>query len=545
MQQNHNFTQRMTKKIILSEQSKGLLLLFVCLCFFAWPSVQILCRIYLSEDDYSHGFLVPFICLYAAYYIWLESRSQKTRGSFLGIAIIIFGVSSIIIGHWYRMALLPGGLGVGFINAIGLILCIYGIFISFFGVNSLGTFFFPLIYLIFAIPFPISVTLPITLRLRHIVSILSEDIIRLLDISVFREGNILYLANAALGIEDACSGIRSFWILMAGSAAIAYFLRIEFKRAIFLCLLTLPISVLMNLIRIILTAVFVTHVSTVYAEGWRHELFGWGTFIGGIILVYGIGFLLSVSQKTPKIVEDEASSKYGNMPELSTIPNFIVGFSVTCFIVGIILNIYIINHYIETDSENLSPRKLLSEFPHQLGHFETALEKSILKEHLDKLNSDDYLVRVYRNGNELIELRIIYWTPSTYVYNQVGSGVNGHIPDRCFPSWGFNQIEEFDSDLTLNGPENYTLSSRLFVKSDKEQAVAFITKNRFVEDYPNSISGKIKTMIQSWNRSFINVSSQYVVTMIAAADHSRNDAQKSLIKFANLVSPILPEFGIK
>ncbi len=472
-----------------------------------------------------------------AYHIWRDSGLQKSRGSSIGILITLIGICSVIIGHWYRMALLPSGLGVGFINAIGLILCIYGIFICIFGINSLGIFFFPLIYLIFAIPFPISATLPITLRLRHIVSIFSEDIIRLLDITVFREGNILYLANASLGIEDACSGIRSFWILMAGSAAIAYFLRIEFKRSILLCLLTLPISILMNLIRIILTAVCVTNFGAVYAEGWRHAMFGWGTFIGGIILVYSIGYLLLVSQKAPRILHDEASSRYEKKSEPGRAPNYVIGFSICSFIVGVILNIYVINHYIETDSENKIPRILLSEFPYQIGHFETVMEKSILKDHLDTLDADDYLVRVYKNNNQLIELRIIYWTPSSYVYNQLGSGVNGHVPDRCFPSWGFSRVKEFNSDITLNGRENYTLSSRLFVKSDTEQAVAFITKNRFRDDYPNSISGKVKVMVQSWNRSFINVSSQYVVTMITAVNGSRIDAQQSLIGFANLVRP--------
>ena len=43
---------------------------------FAWPALKILGGIYDTEDDYSHGYLVPLISLFAAYQIWSQAKTQ-------------------------------------------------------------------------------------------------------------------------------------------------------------------------------------------------------------------------------------------------------------------------------------------------------------------------------------------------------------------------------------------------------------------------------------------------------------------------------------
>lgn len=222
--------------------------------FFAWPSMALLAQIYETEGDYSHGYLVPIVSAYATYQILGEWRSRQLRPSWIGLPIIASGMTVVLGGYWYYIALFPAGLGYGFVLATGLAICVLGSYVLLVGLPSVRIFFFPVAYLIFAIPFPKSLTLPLTLWLRSLVSEISEGIIRAVGITIYREGNVLYLANASLGVEDACSGIRSFWILMAGAAALGFVLRIRFFKTMLLCLLTFPVSILMNVIRIVVTA---------------------------------------------------------------------------------------------------------------------------------------------------------------------------------------------------------------------------------------------------------------------------------------------------
>ena len=273
-----------------------IVLIAFLLAGFCWPSASLLIKIYETEPDYSHGFIVPFVSVYATLQIWKETTMSRVKPSWLGIPFLFLGITIVLFGYWYYIALFPAGLGYGFVLASGLLVCVTGLYVIMGGISMIRTCFFPIIYLIFAIPFPKSITLPFTLWLRSHVSGISENLIRGIGITVFRDGNVLYLANASLGVEDACSGIRSFWILMAGAAALAFMLRIKPVKAILLCSLALPISLIMNVLRIIATAFAVSRFGAEYGSGWRHDMFGWMTFIMGLAILISLSIFLSEKQ---------------------------------------------------------------------------------------------------------------------------------------------------------------------------------------------------------------------------------------------------------
>lgn len=520
----------------------GLGILGLALAVFAWPSLAVLCDIYNKEDDYSHGLMVPFVSGYFAWQI-VREKKMELKSSWFGIPLIVIGVLVVTLGQWYLIAIYPDGLGVGFLLAIGLILCLAGTTIAFGGIKFLRLLFFPFIYLVFTVPFPKSFTLSLTLWLRNLVSVFSEEIIRAIGITVFREGNVLHLVNASLGVEDACSGIRSFWMLMAGAAALGYVLNMGFFRSVLLCMLTLPVSVAMNVLRVVATGFLVHRAGIQYASGWRHEVCGWVTFGCGLAALIGLASLLSRKLAVPHSGNDGESPRVGALVRNFLAPQrvSILATVVALFSFGASANFIIHNHYQQTVDDAFSDRKPLAEFPKIVGDFTLAKQRSLLKDHLDLLSPSDYTIVSYQNSaGAKVELRVIYWSPGSRRGKGIKKGVRSHFPDVCYPAWGFERIPDFDLELRNEEVTGQGLSARLFSKAGRRESVVF-----WYKDVPGKLSNRFAYLLQSWKDPSVNKEgAQYVVTIVTDGSDSPDLARRTLLDFANELGQILPEFGI-
>ena len=529
------------------------ILIFGFLFFvFSWPSLTLLFRIYETEDDYAHGFMIPLVSTYAACRILKKTDLTVFRPSRVGLPFIFLGIATVILGYWYYIALFPAGLGYGFILASGLLLSVAGCFVTVGGLSILRVFIFPIIYLIFAIPFPKSITLPITLWLRNHVSEISESVIRSIGITVFREGNVLYLVNTSLGVEDACSGIRSFWILMAGASALGFILRIKLSKAIILVLLTLPISMAMNIFRIVITAFSVSRLSTEYSSGWRHDLLGLITFAMGLTLL--VGFAMFFSPKENRILYHNVNDikKYSSKSQgyrscltlftkIKVFHFVIVGM---LFTLGTSASYVISNHYDSDDLAMHEKRKLFLSFPDQIGPYTKIFDAKPDHRHLKLLQPTDFLIRHYRTNKEHIELRMVYWEPLKNRRKERRHGLDNHIPDICYPAWGYKRIAVNDREMLLDGVSSKSVSLRFFHKADQEECVLFWYSGEDNLLVKGDLHKRIKFLIDSWKHPFLSHGAHYVISVIVRVKSSYNDAQKTAIQFAQTISTVLPEYGL-
>ena len=225
-----------------------------------------------TDPNFSHGFLIPFVALYMIWYKKNELAEVSFKPSLAGIIVIIGGMLIHVAGN------LGSEL---FLMRFSMIITLSGIIIYFCGFEIFKRILVPIAYLIMMIPIPAILWNQVAFPLQLFSAQISAQAINLLNIPVFREGNILHLANTSLEVVDACSGIRSLTSLLALTGAFAFLAPLSTFKKWVLFLSAVPIAVAVNVIRLTITGAMAAWIGPETAHGFLHDMSG-----AALILVY-------------------------------------------------------------------------------------------------------------------------------------------------------------------------------------------------------------------------------------------------------------------
>src|SRR5262245_50741979 len=237
------------------------------------------------QEEYSHGFLIPIV---TAWLLWTRRAALAASvgcPSWLGLAAVTLALLLHVMGELSALSIL---------SQIALILTLLGIVLSVGGTPLLRLTLIPIAFLSFAIPLPYFLDSVLSWRLQLLSSELGVAFIRALQIPVFLEGNVIDLGHFKLQVVEACSGLRYlFPLLSLGFLAACLFQAPFWQRAI-VFLSAIPITIVMNSVRILLVAVLVDRWGTSQAEGLLHLFEGWIIFLVCAGLLIGVAYLLTL-----------------------------------------------------------------------------------------------------------------------------------------------------------------------------------------------------------------------------------------------------------
>src|SRR6185312_17264866 len=115
--------------------------------------------------------------------------------------------------------------------------------------------------------------------LQLISSQLGVLFIRAFQIPVFLEGNVIDLGVYKLQVVDACSGLRYLYPLLSLGFLAAYLFQAPIWQRVVVFLSTIPITIVMNSLRIGIVGILVNHFGPQDADGFLHMFEGWIIFI--------------------------------------------------------------------------------------------------------------------------------------------------------------------------------------------------------------------------------------------------------------------------
>ena len=230
-----------------------------------------------GDPNFSHGFFIPPIALYM---IWAKRNHLSTlvlSPSNQGLFILFAGMLIHLAGH----------IGAElFMMRFSMIVTICGIVLFLMGWQMLRSLAIPLSYLMLMIPVPTILWNKIAFPLQLLAASLAASLTQLLHIPVFREGNILHLANTSLEVVDACSGLRSLTSLIALTGLFAFLASFSAIKKWILFFSAIPIAVAVNVFRLTFTAAMAFWIGPEIAHGFLHEMSGILIFSTALVLVY-------------------------------------------------------------------------------------------------------------------------------------------------------------------------------------------------------------------------------------------------------------------
>ncbi|WP_045220287.1 exosortase A [Desulfonatronum thioautotrophicum] len=238
-----------------------------------------------NDENYSHGFLVPFISAFFIYQRWDDLRTTPAEPSNLGLLVIAGGLGLLSLGY----------VGTEYFSMrVSLVILLAGLVLYFFGIKVFKKLSLPLGFLVLMVPIPYIVYDAAAFPLKLFVTEFSVATLKLLGVIVWHEGNIIMFPNTVLEVADACSGLRSIMSLLALGVAFAFLTQKSMVKRWLIIFSTLPIAVLTNAMRVIVTGFLAQYWGAQVAEGFFHDFAGFAVFFVAMVLLLAFGGFLSL-----------------------------------------------------------------------------------------------------------------------------------------------------------------------------------------------------------------------------------------------------------
>src|SRR5438445_5308736 len=206
--------------VVIPRQVYKAVAIIAALAFVFVSVLAKLGRDWWSDENYSHGLLIPFVI---GFILWQERRRPGQDQSRPAVWWGAIGVGFALLALW------AGTAGAElFVQRISLVVMLAGVAIYFSGFRVLRLVAVPLSLLVLSIPIPQIVFNRIAFPLQLFASRCAVAAMSALDIPVLRQGNVIELmplgatAPKRLAVVEACSGIRSLMTLVTLAVAYAY-----------------------------------------------------------------------------------------------------------------------------------------------------------------------------------------------------------------------------------------------------------------------------------------------------------------------------------
>jgi EpsI family protein len=241
-------------------------------------------RIVEGESYYTHGPLVPLVSLLIVYLLIRYTRIKVRPRPVLGGAALALCVLIQFVSSYAR---------IHFTSALAMIGVLVSLVLLFWGLDALKRLWFPLAFLLFMVPMPMDTMYKLAFRLKMFATEVGVSLANVIGPVVVNTGNqVLIEGGKRLTVANVCNGLRTMISLLAFGALYAYVCKLKGIWRVGIFLLTLPVALVANSLRIV-SLILVAHWTNVeFATGWYHDISGLMVFVMAFFLMFGLERLI-------------------------------------------------------------------------------------------------------------------------------------------------------------------------------------------------------------------------------------------------------------
>lgn len=330
-----------------------------------------------QKDDWSHSMLVPVIGLY---YLWLRRDDLLSRPvrpllpTTLNRPRVLGGTLLLVVGvaTWLAFSLNPveqafvslpligslggylSGLGMAlaflgalvlvldwglgtlvgglmmtaygiypgynhYVQEVGMVMALFGVVLTLCGWRVMGVAWFPILFLICALPWPSLVYTKVAIPLQNLAAQVAVIVMNIGQVDAVVEGTRIVISKATgpriLNVAEACAGMRSLMTFITIGAAMAFLsLSRPMWQKLIIVASAVPIAIICNVMRVSAQGLVDVYITEAATEGFTHGLVGLVMLIPAFFMLLGVGWILD------QVIieeEDEAEESRAQAPGMA------------------------------------------------------------------------------------------------------------------------------------------------------------------------------------------------------------------------------------
>ena len=281
--------------------SRNTLLLLVFFLGLLWTLLLNQLRVeWTLNPQYGYGWAVPFLC---AFLLWKKlapaaplpppaAPSRPPGWVPFVLLALLFAPTRLIQAANPEWRLVSWALALEVVGLTWLLL----VFVL--GPHWAKRLAFPLAYFLVAVPWPTPVEAPVIQGLTRADAGATVELLGWLGVPAMTHGNVIEVATGEVGIDEACSGIRSFQATLMLSLFLGELYRLNVVRRLGLVLAGFTLSFVFNLARMSVLVWVAAHQGIGAIARW-HDPTGVTILLACFFALWGLGTLLAPPRVPP------------------------------------------------------------------------------------------------------------------------------------------------------------------------------------------------------------------------------------------------------
>jgi len=416
-----------------------------------------------STPEYSHGPLIPVLSslLFLRQLKSVPVDPGPKSHRWVGVAVVLLAITMGTLG---RLA------NISDIVAYGTIVWVGGILLISFGWDTGKHMWPPVLHLVYMLPLPGVLYYKLSAWLQLISSELGVWMLHVIDVPVFLEGNIIDLGVYKLQVAEACSGLRYMFPILSFSYIFAVLYRGPVWHKAVLLISAVPITVLMNAVRIAIAGVGTNEFGLDFVEGFTHFFEGWVIFVVCVAILFGLArLMLFLHPSKMGLVEALDLDTDGLLPQAARLKYTRAS---AAMVTAALLMVVASAAFLVLPQRGLVPveRESFAAWPRQLGDWRQDGPAEVLDPATAKtLGATDYRSVSYTRPG--VEAPVSFF--SAWYADQSKGGV--HSPEICLPGagWEIAWLERVDIAKQMDWPTAFEINRAIIQKGQTRMLVYY------------------------------------------------------------------------
>src|SRR5256885_488755 len=201
------------------------------------------------NPQYNYGLIVPLLALYLFWKRWRNRPNAAPPPALAFSVLLIFLAAALFLPIRFLAEANPDWRLLSWASAL-VVATISLLFLYLIGGRPwLLHFAFPILFFLVAIPWPVRIEQTVIQDLMRIVTAINVTFLQLAGVPALQHGNVIEVGAGFIGIEEACSGVRSLQATLMVSLFLCELYSFRTSRRFFLIVIGALLAFFCNVVR--------------------------------------------------------------------------------------------------------------------------------------------------------------------------------------------------------------------------------------------------------------------------------------------------------